>query len=874
MAYAGPNGERPPDTCTFPIALFTVNERLSVTGYNPSAVELFRRMGSFDGAADLAQISPRLSSYLATFLENCSNGRQQKEFSFTTVNLETTKVQVWLARLHSGHEHKYLCALSEVLDSSCFSIEKKILDSVEIVAVAVNGRGEVVYFSPSIERVLGYHITEVLGDGWWTVSSLDGRPREEAREKYARYARGEVEVTNVREIEYRHKDGTPRWMLWNFAKGPDDLLVGVGQDITSRNIERSELHERTSQLTALIESSPLGIVITNEEGLVTSCNPAFERMFGYAQQEISGNPQRDLIVPPNELDRSMRMSDALREQRSSTQLAQRRTKAGQIKDVQIHAVPLMIDGRSLGSYYLYEDITERRKARRELEEIERRMELFFSNSLAGAFYSELQEPVSWQDFGEHEELLEHIMQSERVRKANPALLKLFEVQAMAVIGHSSREFLDAPLLPSRELWRELFDSGRLQVEVEQVTKSGTRLWLSEEFLCVYDALGNIQGFFGVLRDLTDRVRATKSLVNSERQLRAVFESSSDAMAVLDNSRKICDANPAFASLVQSNPQHTCTGKIDGIVVNIQDLHTYWIEMLTRGMVQGTLQIKRSDAKVREVEFSGRANFLPGRHLWTCRDVTEKRLLEQELHQAQKMEAIGRLAGGVAHDFNNMLTVIRGYADLLLRKLPEEDPNRRYATGILQAADRSAMTTQQLLAFSKRRAPQGCCLNLNEVVSEMGKLIQRLIGEDVQLQFDLATGLKPVWGDPGQMGQVVLNLAINSRDAMPRGGVLKIRTSDLKIPDLEALKGKLKPGNYIRLDVSDTGTGMTEEVKQRIFEPFFTTKETGKGTGLGLSTVYAIVNSSGGSIDVASELGKGTHFTICFPAAELGQRPVC
>jgi two-component system, cell cycle sensor histidine kinase and response regulator CckA len=297
-------------------------------------------------------------------------------------------------------------------------------------------------------------------------------------------------------------------------------------------------------------------------------------------------------------------------------------------------------------------------------------------------------------------------------------------------------------------------------------------------------------------------------------------------------------------------------------------------MLTRGMVQGTLQIKRSDAKVREVEFSGRANFLPGRHLWTCRDVTEKRLLEQELHQAQKMEAIGRLAGGVAHDFNNMLTVIRGYADLLLRKLPEEDPNRRYATGILQAADRSAMTTQQLLAFSKRRAPQGCCLNLNEVVSEMGKLIQRLIGEDVQLQFDLATGLKPVWGDPGQMGQVVLNLAINSRDAMPRGGVLKIRTSDLKIPDLEALKGKLKAGNYIRLDVSDTGMGMTEEVKQRIFEPFFTTKETGKGTGLGLSTVYAIVNSSGGYIDVASELGKGTHFTICFPAAELGQRPVC
>ena len=874
MAYTGLTGERPPDTCTFPIALFTVNERLAVTGCNPNAAKLFRRLGSSDGKTDLAQVSPLLSSYLAASLKNCSSGTQQKEFSFTTLSLETTNVQIWVGRLKEGQEQEYLCALSEILDSPSFGIEKKILDSVEIVAVAVNGRGDVVYFSPSIERVLGYQVADALGDGWWTVSSLDGKRRVEAKEKYARCARGEVEVTNVREIEYRHKDGSPRWMLWNFAKGPDDLLVGVGQDITSRNIERSELQKRTSQLTALIESNPLGIVITDQRGLVTSCNPAFEKMFGYAQAEVAGNLHRDLIVPPNELERSLRMSDALREQRSSTQIGQRTTKGGQIKDVEIHAVPLESEGRLLGSYCLYEDITERRKARRELEEIERRMELFFSNSLAGAFYSELQEPVSWQDFGEREELLDHILQSERVRKANSALLKLFEVQAMQVIGNSSREFLNAPLLPSRELWRELFDSGRLQVEVEQVTKSGTRLWLSEEFLCVYDALGNIQGFFGVLRDLTDRVRATKLLVNSERQLRAVFESSSDAMAVLDNNRKICDVNPAFASLSQLNLQHTTNGKIDEIVANKQDLHTYWMEMLTRGAVQGTLQIRRSDGKVREVEFSGRGNFLPGRHLWTCRDVTEKRLLEQELHQAQKMEAIGRLAGGVAHDFNNMLTVIRGYADLLLRKLPEEDSNRRYATGILQAADRSAMTTQQLLAFSKRRAPQGCCLNLNEVVSEMGKLIQRLIGEDVHLQFELATGLKPLWGDPGQMGQVVLNLAINSRDAMPRGGVLNIRTSDLKIPDSEGKNGKLKPGNYVKLDVSDTGTGMSEEVKHRIFEPFFTTKETGKGTGLGLSTVYAIVNSSGGSIDVASELGKGTRFTICFPAAELGQRPVC
>jgi nitrogen-specific signal transduction histidine kinase/CheY-like chemotaxis protein len=252
-------------------------------------------------------------------------------------------------------------------------------------------------------------------------------------------------------------------------------------------------------------------------------------------------------------------------------------------------------------------------------------------------------------------------------------------------------------------------------------------------------------------------------------------------------------------------------------------------------------------------------------LVVAQDISERRQLELQLRQAQKMEAVGRLAGGVAHDFNNLLMVIKGHTELLLNVLPPAEQVARKIEQIDRSADRASALTRQLLAFSRRQVLQPQIINLNSIVQEMGKLLPRLIGEDVELLIHTDEQLGTVRADASQMEQVIMNLAVNARDAMPNGGKLVIETANL---DLESsyttMHPLMKPGPYIRLVVTDNGTGMDAETQSHIFEPFFTTKDKGKGTGLGLATVYGIVKQSGGFIWVYSEFGKGTSFKIYLP----------
>jgi nitrogen-specific signal transduction histidine kinase len=247
---------------------------------------------------------------------------------------------------------------------------------------------------------------------------------------------------------------------------------------------------------------------------------------------------------------------------------------------------------------------------------------------------------------------------------------------------------------------------------------------------------------------------------------------------------------------------------------------------------------------------------------------EMKALEEQLRQSQKMEAIGRLAGGIAHDFNNILTIIQGYCQLSLYELKGDHPLRENIEGIKKSTDRASGLIRKILAFSRRQVMEMRVVDLNALLMDLDKLLRRIIGEDIELVTFLAEDLGRVKVDPGQIEQVILNLAINAKDAMPNGGKLTIETANAELDEVYARShASVTPGHHVMLSVSDTGVGMSPEVKERIFEPFYTTKEKGKGTGLGLSTVYGIVKQSGGNIWVYSELGQGTTFKIYLPWAE-------
>jgi two-component system, cell cycle sensor histidine kinase and response regulator CckA len=282
---------------------------------------------------------------------------------------------------------------------------------------------------------------------------------------------------------------------------------------------------------------------------------------------------------------------------------------------------------------------------------------------------------------------------------------------------------------------------------------------------------------------------------------------------------------------------------------------------------GSFRHRTKDGRLIDVEIATHPIRYGGHEaaLAVIMDSTGRRHLEEQLRQAQKMEAVGMLAGGVAHDFNNLLTIINGYSQVILNNLRPEDPNRHAAEQIMKAGDRAAGLTRQLLAFSRRQVLQPRVLDLNTLVTSLGNMLQRLIGEDIDLRLVLRSDLGRINADPGKLEQVLMNLAVNSRDAMPKGGILTIETANVLLDEQYAASHMaVKSGPYILVAVSDTGCGMDEATRSHLFEPFFTTKAAGKGTGLGLSTVFGIVKQSGGSLEVYSEPDRGTSVKVYLP----------
>jgi two-component system cell cycle sensor histidine kinase/response regulator CckA len=440
----------------------------------------------------------------------------------------------------------------------------------------------------------------------------------------------------------------------------------------------------------------------------------------------------------------------------------------------------------------------------------------------------------------------------------------------ALMGCSHYEVF--PEMPER--WREVHRrvlAGAVEGAKEDSfeRKSGQVAWLRWEMRPWYQPDGSIGGAVLATEDITFQKEAEAALRRSEQRFRTLFENAADGIFITSPDQKFLGVNRRGLELSGYSREELLGLSIsDFLAPQDQGRLPALIAQLRSGQpeVAESWLVRKDGSKFRgEVS----ARLLPdGNLLGIVRDLTERRHLEEQIRQAQKLEGIGRLAGGVAHDFNNLLTVISGYARMGLDDLPVEHDLRESLTEIDQAAERAAALTRQLLAFSRNQLFEAKTLVIDDVVRDFEKMLRRIIGEDIDLTLILDAKGAAIRTEAGRIEQVVLNLAVNSRDAMPEGGKLVIETAcfNADAEFAEAHPG-VQPGPHVTLAVGDTGTGMTAEVKAHVFEPFFTTKEAGKGTGLGLSTVYGIVKQSGGSIWIDSEPGRGSTFYLIFPAAE-------
>jgi PAS domain S-box-containing protein len=462
--------------------------------------------------------------------------------------------------------------------------------------------------------------------------------------------------------------------------------------------------------------------------------------------------------------------------------------------------------------------------------------------------------------------------------------------ACSVLGWTADELLGRDwidtCLPARtrEALRARFQNlvgGDLSiVENPILTRAGEERLIEWRNTLLRDDGGNVSGTFSSGTDITERHRAVQAVRTAEERMRFALESANVGIWDMDYRTGVLRWSETMEAHYGMKPG-AFAGTFEAFVERIHpDDRASVLETVGKAMKSGSdfSVLNRTigpDGAVRWLSGAGRIQLddhgEPIRGVGISLDITERRTLEEQYQQAQKMEAIGRLAGGVAHDFNNLLTVILGHCDLLLADCPPGDPHQADIEEIQKAGERAGGLTRQLLAFSRKQIIEPRLLDLNQVVGNLRRMLGRLIGEDVNVSFNLRPDAAHITADGGQIEQIVMNLAVNARDAMPKGGTLTIETANVDLDEHYARTHRgVKAGSHVVLRVADTGAGMTPQVQARLFEPFFTTKEPGKGTGLGMATVYGIVTRCGGSIAVYSEVGKGTTVNVYFPPADAGE----
>lgn len=644
-------------------------------------------------------------------------------------------------------------------------------------------------------------------------------------------------------------------------------------------------------LQQMFQASPDALSIADREHRALWANEKFQRMFGHEISEIVGQPLENLLVPPDRLAESRWITEELVKGQPITLETQRQKKDGSLIDVSVSCAPLRLDGKIEAYYAGYHDISDRKRVEalssalyrvaeksssaHDLQQFFAAVhgvvdELIFARNFYIALYDPVSEMLTFPYFvDEHDKtppakklgkgLTDYLIRSGEPLLATPEVLHEMESRGDVLRnGSRSLDWMGVPLKVGNHTFGALV--------VQTYSKSIRYTERDKEILSF------------VARQLASAVeikRNEQALRRSEARYRSLVQSSVYGIYRASLEGRFLDVNPALISMLGygSAEEVLLLDPERDVFANPEEQHRLFEQFRTTGRLDGTdVKWKRKDGSTITVRISGRAvasEDEPADVLEAiAEDVTERRALEEQFRQAQKMEAVGRLAGGVAHDFNNLLMVISGYAEVILSKLDLEPSLTEKARAIQQAADRATTLTRQLLAFSRKQLLELKIVDVNAIVSDMERLLRPLIGENVELIAKLAPRAGHIRADAGQLEQVLMNLVVNAKDAMPHGGRLTIQTENVLIDD-SSHRGQtfIRPGGYVMLSVSDTGMGMDKETQSRIFEPFFTTKEKGKGTGLGLSTVYGIVKQSGGYVVVRSELGHGSTFHIYLPQVD-------